>query len=102
MDKKRFISGTYNALCDVCGQKYKASELKLRWDGYWCCPRDWEMRHPQDLLRMFSDTRQLPYTRPDTAVYTNNSCPVGGVSGVAGIGVAGCMIARFPNTVYIA
>jgi hypothetical protein len=97
----RFRSGTYNGICDVCGRKMKASDLKLRWDGYRVCEQDWEMRHPQELLRMFSDQRTLPFTRPDSSPFiTGQSCPVGGVSAVGGIGVAGCMIAGYPNTVY--
>jgi hypothetical protein len=98
--RTRFVSGTYNAICDVCGRKMKASMLKARWDGYKVCATDWEMRHPQELLRMFSDQRTLPFTRPDNEVDTNNSCPVGGIAGIVGIGVVGCMILSYPNTVY--
>ena len=99
--KTRFVSGEYNGICDVCGVKYKANQLKKRWDGLYVCDEDWEIRHPQELLRIYSDTRTLPFTRPDSDVFLTNSCPIGGVSGTAGIGVAGCMIAGYPDTVYI-
>lgn len=42
--------GDYNAICDGCGFKFKASMLKKRWDGYMVCEKDWEPRHPQDLV----------------------------------------------------
>lgn len=55
----------YNALCDSCGFKYKASELFLRWDGLNVCKWDWEQRHPLDFYRTRNDTHLLPFTGPD-------------------------------------
>jgi hypothetical protein len=43
--------GEHNAYCDVCGFKFKASDLRDRWDGYKVCELDWETRHPQDFVR---------------------------------------------------
>lgn len=60
-------SGDYNALCDVCGFKFKASELKKRWDGVMVCEADWEPRQPQDFVRGVKDQRALPFTRPEPA-----------------------------------
>lgn len=57
--------GGYNAICQVCGWKYKASELKLRWDGVWCCEKDWETRHPMDFFRVIPDQHPLPFVLPD-------------------------------------
>lgn len=55
----------WNALCDVCGFKYKSDQLRLRWDGLMACPEDWETRQPQDLLRAVKETSNiLPWTRP--------------------------------------
>ena len=51
--------GDYNAYCDVCGFKFKASELKDRWDGYKVCEKDYEPRHPQDFVRGVE-----PYPQP--------------------------------------
>jgi hypothetical protein len=58
--------GDYNAICDVCGFKYKASELQMRWDGLFVCEKDWEPRHPQDYVKGIKD-RQVPRgpIRPD-------------------------------------
>jgi len=57
--------GDWNAICDVCGFKFKASELKLTWQGLRVCEKDWEPRHPQDFLRGVKDDPTVPYTRPD-------------------------------------
>lgn len=48
-------SGDFYAICDVCGFKYKRSELRLRWDKALVCEDDWEVRHPQESLRSRTD-----------------------------------------------
>lgn len=47
-----FILGDSNAICDVCGWKYKQSQLRKRWDGAMVCSKDWEPRHPQDNIKI--------------------------------------------------
>lgn len=58
-------SGLYNAICDVCGFKYKSSDLRQRWDGLMVCHKDWETRHPQDLIRPLPEQKKLAWTRPE-------------------------------------
>lgn len=58
-------SGNYNVLCDVCGFKMKASEVRRRWDGAIVCKEDWEQRHPLDFYTTRNDVHKLPFTRPD-------------------------------------
>lgn len=61
----RLKLGTWNAYCDVCAGKFKADQLKKRWDGFMVCDKDWETRHPQDFLRGVEETsNKLPWTRP--------------------------------------
>ena len=60
-----FRSGKYNAICDVCGFKFKETSLRKRWDGLMVCEQDWEQRHPQELLRPVPDQVKLPWTRPE-------------------------------------
>lgn len=55
----------YSALCDVCGFKMKASELRKRWDGFMVCQEDWEPRNILDFYRTRNDAHLLPFTRPD-------------------------------------
>jgi hypothetical protein len=62
--KNHLLLGNWNALCDSCGRKYKASDLKKRWDGLMVCSEDWEMRHPQDLLRVQKEQISVPWSRP--------------------------------------
>lgn len=57
--------GTWNVICDVCGIKYKANEVKKRWDGLIVCDDDWETRHPQEFVRAVPDQPKLPFTRPE-------------------------------------
>lgn len=70
-----YKQGDWNATCDRCGFKRKASELKLEWDGLRVCEQCWEPRQPQDFVRARSDPKALPWTRPepaDTFIDTNN------------------------------
>lgn len=46
-----FVLGDTNAICDVCGFKFKGSQLKKRWDGAMVCSDDFERRHPQDFIK---------------------------------------------------
>ena len=57
--------GSYSAICDVCGLKYKAEELSRRWDGAMVCEADFETRHPQEFVRARRDNPKLPFIRPD-------------------------------------
>lgn len=98
-------SGDWNAICDVCGFKFKASELKERWDGLKVCDMDWEQRHPQDMIRAIPDEQPLPWTRPegpDVSVgpdyndeYEAASCTAFGSSAVPDYAIPNCSI---PNT----
>lgn len=63
----RYDKGDWIALCDVCGRKYKASNLKKRWDGLMCCDDDWEIRQPQDFVRSIADTQIAPWLRSEPA-----------------------------------
>lgn len=63
----RYDKGDWIADCDVCGRKYKASDLTQRWDGLMCCEDDWEIRQPQDFVRGVPDTQIAPWLRPEPA-----------------------------------
>ena len=56
--------GNWNAICDVCGFKFKANELRRRWDGYMVCFSDFEERQPQDLIRSRPEKQSAPWVRP--------------------------------------
>ena len=61
--------GDWNAICDSCGFKFKASKLRRRWDGMMVCPTDFETRHPQDLLRGRRDSQSVPWARPNVVAF---------------------------------
>lgn len=63
-----FVKGDWNADCDECGFTFKASQLRKRWDGAMVCDKDWEPRHPQDLLRVRKERGGVPWSRPQDAI----------------------------------
>lgn len=58
--------GDWNAICDVCGGKFKASQLRKRWDNLRVCSADWEPRNEQDFVRATRDRQAVPWTRPES------------------------------------
>ena len=60
-----YIRGENFLICDVCGFKYRQSQIKTRWDGAKVCEADFELRHPQDFLRGIPDKQAAPYTNPE-------------------------------------
>jgi hypothetical protein len=58
----------HNAICDVCGFRYKASELKLRWDKLMVCPDDYELRNAQEFVRAMSNDK-APYRSKALGAY---------------------------------
>jgi hypothetical protein len=72
LDKNWYYKpGAWNALCHVCGFKYKSDELKLRWDGKYVCTQDYEPRHPQDLFRVVPKESSIPWSNPDGTSFDN-------------------------------
>ena len=65
MPKTTLKLGDWNAICDGCGFKFKASQLRRRWDNMMVCEDDWEQRHPQDFLKGQKDKQAVPWTRPE-------------------------------------
>lgn len=95
--KTYFKASDWNSICDVCGEKYKASQLYLRWDGLRVCRDDWEQRHPQDFIRPIKERNSVPWTRPRPEDLDIDTCTIFGVNAVAGIGTSGCAIAGYDN-----
>lgn len=96
---RTYITGSYNynALCDVCQFKFKASQLRKRWDGLMVCDADWETRHPLDFYQTRNDTHKLPFIRSDNMIFLPVEFEVGICNnyrrrGMVGIGTVGCAI----------
>ena len=76
-----FKKGSYNIICDVCGVRSKANEVRKRWDGLIVCAKDWEPDHPQKYLRVPSDPKQVPFVRSEPQDTFVNICFVDTKSG---------------------
>ncbi len=65
----------YHAICDRCGAKRWAEELRKEWDGLMVCADTcWEPRNPQDFVRGVQDKQNPPWVRPEPAdVFTPTS-----------------------------
>lgn len=83
--------GGYNATCYECGMKFKASELKRHWQGYYVCPEHWEARHPQDFVRGVPDVQTPPWTQPQSDAFVAVCTPEGS-SAEPGLMLPGCAI----------
>ena len=64
-DADHYKHGDYNAICDKCGFKYKASQLRKTWDNLMVCKKDWEPRQPQDFVKGVKDKQTVPWARPE-------------------------------------
>src|SRR5262245_40914100 len=62
--KDFYRHGDWNARCDQCYLKCKASEMRLRWDDLMVCWQCYEIRNPQDFVRGVPDGQSPPWTRP--------------------------------------
>ena len=87
-----------------CGFKFKASDLRQRWDGLYVCQQDFEHRHPQELIRPIPDQVKLPWTRPepDDVFISKMLCTLSGTSAVPGTAEPGCFYPDYlsPNFSY--
>lgn len=72
-----FKSGDWNALCQRCGLRHKASELKLEWTGLHVCDECWEERHPLDFLRARVDKIWVPWVSPNDNPSTTTTTSAG-------------------------
>jgi hypothetical protein len=65
--QSRWDSGDWITICDACGKKYKASQLRKRWDGLMVCSYDFEIRQPQDFVRGAVDKIAIPWARTEAS-----------------------------------
>lgn len=66
-NQNTLVLGDWNVKCDVCGFKFKSSDVKKRWDGLYCCKEDWEPRHPSDFFKLPKTESSIPFIRTDSA-----------------------------------
>ena len=96
-----YSHGEFNAICDVCGSKFKASYLRKRWDGLMVCQDDFEQRHPQDFVRGVADIQMTPWSRVEQAdVFTNDFCTPNGMTAICDYAVADCCICEYISPIF--
>ncbi len=84
--------GTWKVVCDVCGFEFASDKVKERWDGLIVCCKDWETRHPQDLIRGIPDNPSVPFSRPEPEpVFIGPVCYIETTLAYAELGTADCM-----------
>ena len=90
--------GNWNVVCDSCGRKFKASSLRKRWDGLMVCEEDFEVRHPQTLLKVAKERIAPPWVRPEVEpdVFLFY-CDINGIQGRSDLGTADCSQADLNN-----
>lgn len=88
-----YKSGDWYAICDVCGFKYHATKLRLRWDGLRVCPKDFEYRNRQDFVKVIPDHPTPAWTRPPAPdVFITNTCTIEGRSCIVDYAVVDCAV----------
>lgn len=96
--KKTTWPGNWKTVCDVCDFWFPSSDLRKRWDGLMVCQKDWETRHPQDLIKIRGEKAVPSFVRKDPPDQFINTCTIEGSSGYVGLGTAGCM--QVENTTF--
>lgn len=92
--------GDWNAQCFECGRKFKASTLRLRWEGYRVCENCWEPRQPQDYVKGVPDHPQAPWAQPMPADTFAAFCTPNGQSAVPDYGMPDCMVPDALNVAF--
>jgi hypothetical protein len=87
--------GDNNAVCFECGRKFKASQLKRHWQGYWVCEKHWEPRQPQDFVRAVPEKITPPWTQPMPADNFVLFCSPADSSSIPGLALPGCMVPSY-------
>jgi hypothetical protein len=89
-----YKSGQWKATCDRCGFEFLASDLKKDWQGLMVCNKDFELRNPQDFIKVKPERITPPWTRPEPPdVFVLQQCNVVNSQAIVGTGIAGCMVA---------
>ena len=101
MSSNYYKKGDWNAVCAICGFKYKASQLIKNWKGLYVCREDWEPRHQQDYLKARKEDNTLPFTRPEnTLLYVDHICYLWERSAYADLASADCATADYAALPY--
>lgn len=68
-----YIPGDYYLLCEVCGFKIRRTKAFKRWDGAMVCKKDFEQRHPLDLIEPRADQQNVVDARYAEPVFVTDN-----------------------------
>lgn len=94
--------GDWNAVCDICGFRFKASQLRKNWKGEYVCRDDFELRHPQEFVRVAPEKISVPWARPEGDLFVGPACFIWMQTAYADLGTADCMKANYAPQSYVA
>lgn len=89
--------GNYNAVCSMCGHKFKASELIKHWQGMYRCSACWEPRHPQEYVRAVPDIQTPPWTQPEPADVFVTFCTPNGMTSIVDFATVDCVVIEYAS-----
>lgn len=92
--------GDYNAVCWRCAKKFKASELRRAWQGYYVCRTCWEPRHPQDFVRAPGAEQPPPWTQVDPAPIFIGICSPNGRTSIVDYAEVDCAIVDYVDPAF--
>lgn len=94
-----FAPGDWNAECWDCGRKWKASQMRRNWQGFYECSLHWTPRQPQDFVRAINDVQTPPWVQPLTTT-AGLMCTPNGTSAVPGQMEPGCIVPGYLSPFY--
>lgn len=92
--------GDWNAVCYICGFKFKAGMLKRYWEGFMVCESCWEPRQPQDFVRGVPDTQTPPWTQPDPPDQFIPVCTPNSTTAYPGYAQPGCVMPAYISPMF--
>jgi hypothetical protein len=94
-----YKAGDWLAVCDICGFRFKASKLRKNWKNEMVCEEDFELRHPQEFIRVRPEKIAVPWARPETDIMLF-ICYIWARSAYADLAEADCAQADFTPLSY--
>lgn len=70
--------------------------MRKRWDGAIVCPKDFELRNPQDFVRGIRDNQSVSVARPEAPDEFIPFCTPAGSSCICGWAMTGCAVVGRP------
>ena len=91
--KPWWSGGRWSAICDRCGFRFHSDKIKTEWTGLKVCGDCFEVRHPQDFLRVEPEKIVPPWVRSEPEDdFVGDICYIWERSAYPNLAVPNCMI----------